>query len=111
MRWYVEDDGAGLCFTAYAMRSEDRLTSPWVPGRPLERSIHAAATVGWRWRWSDFFLEASAGPVFHYDRQYLATGPRDSQEATVTTNVGLFYDTALSSSGAWFVPTVDLGQA
>ena len=109
VRWFLREEGSGPWLSACAMRSEDRLTSPFVPGHPLERSVHAAATVGWRWRWGGFFLEAGAGPVFHYDRQYLASEPGDPKTASVATNVGLLYDSARSGSGLWFIPAVDAG--
>ena len=108
-RWYLRDEGDGLFCSAYAMRSESRVTGPYVGSRRLERSVHAAVTVGSRWRWGGFFLEASVGPVFHYDKQYLADEPGLSRDANVAYNVGLLYDTAQSGSGWAFLPTVDLG--
>lgn len=83
VRYFFREDASGPWLSAYAMRSEDRLTSPYIPGHPLERSIHAAVTLGWRWRWAGFFLEAGVGPVFHYDRQYLASEPGDPKTANV----------------------------
>lgn len=109
VRWFLREEAVGPWVSAYAMRSEDRLTSRFIPGRPLERSVHAAVTLGWRWRWSAFFLEASAGPVVHYDRQYLASEPGDPKTANVAWNMGLLWDTAIGGSGLWFLPAVDLG--
>ena len=89
VRWFFRKEGSGPWLSAYAMHSEDRLSSAFIAGRPLERSIHAAATFGWRWSWSGFFVEAGAGPVFHFERQYLASEPGDPKAVTITTNVGL----------------------
>ena len=108
VRWYFHEEGAELFSNAYAMRSESRVTGPYVGDRRLERSVHAAITIGSRWRWGGFFLEASVGPVFHYDKQYLADEPGAAGE-TVAYNVGLLYDTGRSGSGWAFLPTVDLG--
>lgn len=109
IRWNVSEPGAGLVASLYVMRTESRVTRPWAAGSPLERSIHAALTVGWRWRLGPMFIEAGAGPVLHRDRRFFATEPGDPQGPTDTTNFGLFYDAARSSSGWWFVPTADLG--
>ena len=109
VRWFFREEASGPWLSGYAMRSEDRLSSAFIAGRPLERSIHAAVTFGWRWAWGGFFLEAGAGPVLHFERQYLASEPGDPKAAAITTNVGLFYDSAQSGSGLWFLPAVDLG--
>jgi hypothetical protein len=109
VRYFFREDATGPWFSAYAMRSEDRLASPFIPGNPLERSVHAAATVGWRWRWAGFFFDAGVGPVFHYDRRYLASEPGDPKTANEAWNMGLLWDTAKTGSGFWFLPAVDLG--
>lgn len=84
--------------------------NPFLSGSPLERFVHVAATLGWRFRFGDsFFFDAAAGPIVNVERAFYGSEPGDPRSSTTVTSIGLLHNTASSSSPQWYTPNVDLG--
>ncbi len=106
-RW-LSQDGEGLDIAFNIQATEQTLTNDYLTfAHAPEQQLRLAALIGWRWRWSHFFLEAAAGPIVNYEYTWQPSDEPDVVYARKGWRLGLGNE--LSSTSFWWLPAVELG--